>query len=129
MVALVLLVPPFLFVAVPASASDSYGLKEAAEAAKIPGSEQDLSTAGEAQKKVSKVIGDLIAAVLTFVGVIFLVLVIYGGILWMTAAGSEEKAQKAQKIITYAVIGLVIIFAAYIITSFVFEALKTAVNG
>ena len=64
-------------------------------------------------------VGTIISAALSLVGTIFLVLTIYAGILWMTASGNEDQVGKAKKIITAAIIGLVITMAAYAITSFV----------
>ena len=48
---------------------------------------------------VEALIGSVILALLSFVGVIFLVFIIYGAITWMTAEGSEEKVKKAKTII------------------------------
>lgn len=69
---------------------------------------------------VSGMIGQIITAVLSLLGVIFLILTIYGGFLWMTAGGQEEQVTKAKNILTRAVIGLIIVIAAYAITWFVF---------
>jgi len=54
-------------------------------------------------------------------GVIFLILAIYGGFKWMTAAGNEESVEKAKKTITNAILGLVIVLAAYAIVKFIVE--------
>jgi hypothetical protein len=72
-----------------------------------------------APKSPSIIIGTIINDVLIFLGVIFLILTIYGGFLWMTAGGNEETLKKAKKWIINAVIGLIIVLAAYSITSFV----------
>ena len=64
-------------------------------------------------------IGAVIAAALSFVGVIFLVLMVYAGYLWMTARGEEAQVEKSQKIIISSIIGLIITVGAYSITSFV----------
>jgi len=74
----------------------------------------------------SIVIGNLIRSILAFIGVIFLILMIYGGVTWMTAGGNEEKIKKAKGLITNATIGLVIILAAYSITWFITTRLLTA---
>lgn len=71
------------------------------------------------QSDLSVTVGTVIKGVLALVGTIFLVLTIYAGILWMTAAGEEEKVNKAKDIIKAAVIGLVITMGAYAITFFV----------
>lgn len=64
-------------------------------------------------------IGQIVGAVLAFVGIIFFVLIIYGGFMWMTAGGDEQKVTKAKDLITQAVIGLIIVLAAYAITAFI----------
>lgn len=56
---------------------------------------------------------------LAFMVLVAVVLIIYGGFVWMTAAGSEENVGKAKKIISAAVIGLVVILLAWAIVSFV----------
>lgn len=64
-------------------------------------------------------VGQIIGIVLSFVGVIFLVLTIYAGIMWMTAAGNSQQVEKAKGMLINSIIGLVVIFAAYAITAFV----------
>jgi hypothetical protein len=64
-------------------------------------------------------VGKIIGAGLTFIGVIFLVLMVYGGFLWMTAQGNETQVEKAKNLITAAIIGLIIVFSAYAISVFV----------
>lgn len=66
-------------------------------------------------------IGQIIKAALSFVGVIFLLLMIYGGYLWMTARGNEEEVTKAKNLIKAAVVGLIIVLAAYAISIYIIE--------
>lgn len=68
-------------------------------------------------------VNTIIQIALSFLGVIFLVLTIYGGFLWMTAAGDEGKVESAKKMITAAIIGLIIIVSAYAISYFVINKL------
>jgi hypothetical protein len=75
-----------------------------------------------------EIIAALIGTFLGFLGIIFLVLTLYGGFIWMTSAGNEAKVYKAKKILESAVIGLIIIMASYSITVFVFNSLQAAVN-
>lgn len=63
--------------------------------------------------------GRVIGVVLSFVGVIFLILMIYAGISWMTAVGNEQQITKARDLLINSIIGLIIVFAAYAITAFV----------
>lgn len=74
-------------------------------------------------------IGQLINVVLGFLGIIFLVLVIYAGFLWMTAAGNTDRVGKAKSIMIQAVIGLIILLAAYAITQFVVTNLGTGTGS
>jgi len=64
-------------------------------------------------------ISAILTVALSFLGVIFLLLMIFGGILWMTARGNEKNVDRAKTIIFDSIIGLVIIIAAYAITYFV----------
>ena len=64
-------------------------------------------------------ISSIVATFLSLLGVIFMILMIYGGYNWMTAAGDEQKVEKAKDTIRAAVIGLIIVIAAYGISVFV----------
>src|SRR3989338_6876402 len=74
-------------------------------------------------------IGFLIQAVLSMLGVVFLILMVYAGYLWMTARGEEEQISKAHEIIIAAVIGMVIVVAAYSITTFVVPKILNKTGG
>ncbi len=64
-------------------------------------------------------IGTIIKYTLSFIGVIFLALVIINGFKWMTAGGNEETVKKARSAILDLVKGLLVIALAYIITSLI----------
>ena len=78
-----------------------------------------LAAGDSAQAKVANFIGLLISAVLTFLGIIFLILIIYAGYLWMTARGNDQQVEKARNILKDSVIGLIIVTASYAIVLFV----------
>ncbi len=69
-------------------------------------------------------IGRVLKSVLGFTGTIFFILVVFAGLMWMTAAGSEDRIKKAKQILVAAVIGLIIVLSAYAITKFVGETLS-----
>lgn len=50
---------------------------------------------------------------------IAIIMLIWGGILYMTAGGDDEKAKKAKTLIVNAIIGIVIVFAATFILNLV----------
>lgn len=66
-----------------------------------------------------KIIPEIIKIILSFLGIIFLILIIIGGYQWMTAGGNEEVIKKARTRIINAVIGLAIVLLAYAITYFI----------
>jgi hypothetical protein len=65
------------------------------------------------------IIGRIIYVLLSLLGVVFLLLMLYAGYLWMTAGGDEKKVAEAKNIIRNAIIGVVIIASAFAITNFV----------
>ena len=71
-------------------------------------------------------IAEIIRVVLGFLGVIFIVLIVYAGFVWMTSAGNEEKVKKAKDIMVAAIIGVAIVLLAYAITYFVIDKLLEA---
>ena len=58
---------------------------------------------------------------LGFLGLVAVVLILYGGFVWMTAAGNEDKVSTAKKIISAAVVGLIIVLLAWAIVIFVVD--------
>ena len=72
---------------------------------------------------IPNAIGRIVGAILAFIGIIFFVLMIYGGFMWMTARGNEQQTSRAKDLIVAAVIGLIIVLAAYAITSYIGTAL------
>lgn len=78
---------------------------------------------------LSQTAGSYIKIVLSLVGVIFMALTVYAGILWMIAGGEDEKVTKAKDILQAAVIGLIITVSAYSITYFVTSWLFDAQAG
>lgn len=87
---------------------------------------------GEAQAQYAEeqgpvvIVGKIINAFLGILGIVMVVLVLYGGFLWMTAAGNTEKIEKAKKILGNAVVGIIIIIMAYGISFFVIDQLLKA---
>jgi len=84
------------------------------------------ATGIQTERELAEIIGSILQAVFGLLGIVLLVLILYGGFLWMTASGNDEQVKKAKQIITNSVIGLVIIMAAYAIASFVVDAITNA---
>ena len=73
--------------------------------------------------------GRVINIALSLVGIVFLILMFYGGYLWMTARGKEERLNKAKDTIEASVIGLIIVLAAYGITYFIISRIIASTTG
>ncbi len=83
-----------------------------------------------APRSVPEIVASIIKIILGFLGVMFVVLIIVSGFQYMTAGGNEEKVQKATGRIRDAVIGLLIILAAYGLTIFITnQVLKATLNN
>lgn len=78
------------------------------------------------QQELPVIVGRVINILLGFIGIILLLLILWAGFLWMTAAGDEAKVKKAKSIISNAVIGLIILVAAFAISNFVLTSLVNA---
>lgn len=98
-----------------ALAEDKYGLDQSAS--KVEAFKDQVINPKE--NFINDKIGSVIGIVLSFIGVVFLILMIYAGISWMTAAGNQEKVTKAKNLIINAIIGLIIVLSAYTISSFI----------
>jgi hypothetical protein len=70
-----------------------------------------------------KLIGKVIQAALGIVGSIALAMFIYGGFVWMMAAGNSEAVTKGKNILIWATLGLIVIFTSYALVQFVFKGL------
>lgn len=65
------------------------------------------------QTKIAQILGLILNYLLGFLGVIFMILMIYAGILWMMAHGNEQQVTEAKQTLKHATIGLVIVVIAY----------------
>lgn len=61
----------------------------------------------------SEILGNIVFTLVSFVGIFFVLLIAYGGYVWMNARGSENDVEKAKRIIRDAIVGLVVLSASY----------------
>lgn len=106
------------------SGNEGFGFGQSSILEKVAGPFKS-STPQTLEQKISSII----SIFLSFLGVIFLILMIYAGFNWMTAAGDEERITKSKETIRAAVIGLVIVLAAYALSVFVISQIWGATNG
>lgn len=62
--------------------------------------------------------------IITVAQIAFIILFLVGGVMYMTSGGNEEQAKKARELLIQAVIGIVIVFAAWGIGNWIINALK-----
>ncbi len=74
----------------------------------------------ESVPEIIKEISELLKVVALGIGVI---MIIYGGIMIMTAAGSEEKVTKGKKTLMWTVIGVAIVYLVDFLVGFIKEIL------
>ena len=77
-----------------------------------------------ADQGITATLTNLINIGLAIVGILAVVYLVYGGLLYITAGGDAEKAGKGRTAITNAIIGIVIILAALIIYNGVIGSFK-----
>lgn len=73
-------------------------------------------------------IANIINVLLSIVGVILVCFIVYAGFLYMTAGGDTDKVKKAKQLITQCIIGIIIIVAAYAISTFVIDQITAAAS-
>ena len=76
--------------------------------------------------ELSVVLGKAIRVGLGFVGVAALIMFVWAGWKYLASAGSPEKAKEAVETLKWAGIGLVVIFASYILLSSIFGVFSPA---
>jgi len=114
-----------------ALAAGDYGLSETVSVGTVGSalSVQEVDASGHPGQFLSTKLGQIVGSILAFVGVIFFVLVIYAGFKWMVSSGNEKTVGEAKSLLISAVIGLVIILAAYSITAFIGRQLTTTTSS
>ena len=81
---------------------------------------------GLSTRDVREVIARIINVAMGLLGIVAVVIILAGGFIWMTAAGNEEKVEKAKKLIFSGIIGLAIILTSFAIARFVISSLVDA---
>jgi hypothetical protein len=75
------------------------------------------------------IVGGIINAALGIIGIVMVVIIIFAGYKWMMAQGNSQQVDEAKKMITNAVIGLIILMASYAIATFVINAIIKGTTG
>lgn len=103
-----------------ASATEgNYGLDSTVSAGNLQAPFNTAAVGSQPGQFLSTKIGQIVGSIISFVGVVLMIMIIYAGFLWMTASGNEKNTTKAKSILMSAIIGLVIVLSAYAITAFI----------
>lgn len=89
----------------------------------LPSGVRDLnvfkSTGNTGVARAQSVIGRILKFLTGIMGTFAMVMIVYAGVLWMTASGNAEREKKAQTIIFWATLGLLVMLTSYSIVSFI----------
>lgn len=67
--------------------------------------------------EIPQLIGRLVRFATGIVGALFLLTFVYAGFLWMTANGDKKNVEKAQHLLSNALIGFTIVVTSYMLVS------------
>lgn len=81
---------------------------------------------GGSDQEISDSIVTIINATIAILGLVAVIVIVYGGIQYMTSAGDSSKLKRAKDTILYAVIGLIISVLAFAITNFTISIIKSS---
>jgi hypothetical protein len=74
--------------------------------------------------KASDILHNALNTTYFIAGTVAVIVIIVGGITFATSSGNSANVTKAKNMILYAVVGLVVIMGAFLITNFVIGAFK-----
>lgn len=75
------------------------------------------------------IVGNVLSIAYSVLGIVFVTLLVFAGYLWLTARGNEDQVTRAQTLIRNSVIGIIIIFIAFIISREIVTLLKETVDA
>ena len=85
------------------------------------GTINNITTEGESE--IQDVVGNIITAVIGILGLACVVIIIIGGIGYMTSSGDAGKVKKAKDTILYGLIGLIVCVLAFALVNFVIQSI------
>lgn len=88
------------------------------------GNLEDLGEdSGLPEQDLPELIARIISWIIGIVGIVLVVLFVYGGVVYATSAGNEDRIEMGKKIMLYAIIGVLIIAIAFAVSRYVVQAL------
>lgn len=78
---------------------------------------------------IQECLGSVLQWVLGLVGVLALAGIVYGGFLYITSGGNQDRIEQGKHAVYYSVIGLLVVGLAYAVVAFIFGALSGSAPG
>lgn len=72
---------------------------------------------------INAIIGNIIKTAMGVMGALVLLMIVWGGFTWLTAAGNPEKVKSGSNTIMWAVLGSVVVLGSYFLLTTVLKAL------
>ncbi len=80
------------------------------------------------EKDPRLIVAEIINVVIGFLSLIFVILILHAGFLFMISGGNKEKTDYAKRAIGNAIIGLIIVLSSWAITTFSIDAIINALE-
>ncbi|KKQ79217.1 MAG: hypothetical protein UT02_C0044G0005 [Parcubacteria group bacterium GW2011_GWC2_38_7] len=77
---------------------------------------------------IPSLVGKVISIALQFVSLLFLIIMIYAGLRWMTANGDPAKVKEARSHMIHSAIGLAITLMSYQVTVYIIEKVGNTIT-
>ena len=84
----------------------------------------DMTNSGGSNQNLPDIITTIINVMLFIAAALAVIMIIYGGIRYITAHGDEKQVKVAKDTIVYSVAGLIIAILAYALVTFIFDRFK-----
>ena len=82
------------------------------------------SKSGNEEEDLQLKVKNVLEVVYLWIGIIAVIFIVIGGIKYTTSAGEASRIESAKKTITFSIIGLVVVLAAFAITEFFIGAME-----
>jgi len=70
---------------------------------------------------VDKLIQEAIRIIFAVGEIAFIIVLLVGGVMFITSGGNEAQSEKAKKLLTFAIIGIIVLLSAYAIAGFIIK--------
>lgn len=86
-------------------------------------SDTHIDPVGDEQDNLTNSVTNILNAVIAVLGLVCVVVMIIGGVTYMTSSGDAAKVKKAKDTILYGLIGLVVCVLAFALVNFVIKSI------